>query len=194
MSSIEDTLRQNHSMFYLHQARLQCIMPERFGFHPLLFEDVPDNHSLSRFQGQYHREMEVGKSTAPISIMISVSNRSQSSGSRFVFAATDHLHKKMSKLEARMHSLEDAIAILYANTSDQPHPLLTPRVDDDDDDGPILKPVIEETEAPGSVLADSLGSLHLDSRGGARFFGPSGGSEVCQVESLALALPHLLCY
>ncbi|KAF8237437.1 hypothetical protein L208DRAFT_1247461 [Tricholoma matsutake] len=98
-------------------------------------------------------------------------------GSRFVLAATDHLRQKILKLEARMHSLEDAIAIVH--DSSDTHPLLMSLdVDDEDvevEEGLILKPVIEELEP--STLLDSLGALHLDRHGGARFFGPSGGSE-----------------
>lgn len=79
-----------------------------------------------------------------------------------------------------MHSLEDALAIVQATGSDEPHPLL---MDDEDgeEEGNVLKPVTEHT----SSLENALGTLHLDGRGGARFFGPSGGSEVCK---------HLLLY
>ncbi|KAF5384413.1 hypothetical protein D9615_003300 [Tricholomella constricta] len=95
-------------------------------------------------------------------------------GSRFILAATDHLRKKRISLEARMHSLEDALAIIQANRSDQPHPLLTAFHDEDEEEEPTLK-AVEESAA--SALSDSLGSLHIDRQGAARFFGPSGGSE-----------------
>lgn len=90
----------------------------------------------------------------------------------FVLAATDHLHQKIAKLEARIHSLEDAIAIVH--DSNDPHPLLkSVGLDAEDEEEPMLKPVAEEPTA----LVDALGTLHLDG-GSARFFGPSGGSEV----------------
>lgn len=96
----------------------------------------------------------------------------------FVLAATDHLRRKLARMEARMHSLEDAVAIIHATHSNNSHPLLSLSDDDDDDDDePILKPVIEEGNT--STLSDALGSLHIDGHGTARFFGPSGGSEVC---------------
>ncbi|KAF8077997.1 hypothetical protein FPV67DRAFT_1557423 [Lyophyllum atratum] len=97
-------------------------------------------------------------------------------GSRFVLAATDHLRKKMMTLEARVHSLEDALAIIQASSSDRPHPLLVTLDDDEEEEEePTLKPVVEEP--PASLLSESLGSLHIDGQGATRFFGPSGGSE-----------------
>ncbi|KAG6864818.1 hypothetical protein C0991_006939 [Blastosporella zonata] len=95
----------------------------------------------------------------------------------FVLAATDHLRKKTIALEARMHSLEDALAIIHASASDGPHPLLNipTEHDEDEQEEPALKPVAEEHVA--SALSESLGSLHIDRKGTARFFGPSGGSE-----------------
>ncbi|KAG6906781.1 hypothetical protein DXG01_012146 [Tephrocybe rancida] len=96
---------------------------------------------------------------------------------RFVLAATDHLHKKTISLEARMRSLEDALAIIQASTSDRVHPLLNfpEEYDEDEDEEPALKPVDEESGA--LALSDSLGALHIDGKGASRFFGPSGGSE-----------------
>lgn len=107
-------------------------------------------------------------------------------GSRFVLAATDHLHQKLTRMEAHMHSLEDALAILHATDSDKPHPLLLSQGVDDDDDPPEeestlnLKAVSEEPSLSSqeSSLVDALGSLHIDGEGASRFFGPSGGAEV----------------
>ena len=91
-----------------------------------------------------------------------------------------------------MHSLEDAVAIIHATTSDDPHPLLIPTRDEDND---ILK---STTEDP-STSADPLGSLHIDRGGGARFFGPSGGTEVCRIslkrhQLPLLFLPRVYCW
>ena len=92
----------------------------------------------------------------------------------FALVAAEHLHKKIARLEARMHCLEDAVSIIHGTTSsDGPHPLLIPTKDDKHS----LKPVTEDP----SALADTLGSLHIDRGGGARFFGPSGGAEVCRI-------------
>jgi hypothetical protein len=107
-------------------------------------------------------------------------------GSRFVLAATDHLHQKLKRMEARMHSLEDALAILHATDSDKPHPLLLSHDSESEDDQPEeesalnLKAVSEEPSSSSqeSTLVDALGSLHIDGEGGSRFFGPSGGAEV----------------
>ncbi|RDB23841.1 putative transcriptional regulatory protein C1F7.11c [Hypsizygus marmoreus] len=119
-------------------------------------------------------------------------------GGRFVLAATDHLRNKMAKMEARMHALEDALAIIQASSSDRPHPLLSCLEDEEEEEEPaILKPVNEETEP--SVLSDTLGALHIDRQGASRFFGPSGGSESLLLKARDLELqshakarrPHL---
>ncbi len=108
-------------------------------------------------------------------------------GSRFVLAATDHLRQKLTRMEARMHALEDALAILHATDSDERHPLLLSRDNEDDNDPPEeestlkFKAVSEEPSQEDSVLVDALGSLHIDAEGGSRFFGPSGGAEVISV-------------
>ncbi|KAJ6588378.1 hypothetical protein B0H19DRAFT_922527 [Mycena capillaripes] len=104
-------------------------------------------------------------------------------GSRFVLAATDHLHQKLTRMEARMHALEDALAILH--DSEKPHPLLNLQDSEDDDDEPPeestlnlkAKAVSEEPSQEESTLVDALGSLHIDGEGASRFFGPSGGAE-----------------
>lgn len=73
-----------------------------------------------------------------------------------------------------MHSLEDAIAIVH--DSDTTHPLLASLGVEEEEEESMLKPVVEESEP--STLLGVLGALHLDGHGAARFFGPSGGSEV----------------
>lgn len=112
---------------------------------------------------------------------------------RFVLAATDHLRRKMTNMEARMHSLEDALAIVQANNSNRPHPLLSaPDEDDDDDDEePILKPFVEDCLS--TSLSDALGTLHMGDHGSSRFFGPSGGSEVC-ILFIFLDFPLKACF
>jgi hypothetical protein len=101
----------------------------------------------------------------------------------FVGVAEEYLRHKAAKLEERMRSLEDALAILQGNTSTQPHPLLaTIWSNEEADSGSSIDtpPTMAEFN-PHAGLIDALGSLHLDGdpqSGTARFFGPSGGSEV----------------
>jgi len=81
-----------------------------------------------------------------------------------------------------MRSLEDALAIVQANTSTQPHPLLTKKWSiEEADNESIVETTSAIAESNPYGLIDTLGSLHLDGdsqSGVARFFGPSGGSEV----------------
>lgn len=89
----------------------------------------------------------------------------------------------MTKLEERMHALEDALAIVQATESKNPHPLLSQPFSLDEDDDDLLEEEEEEdtkTIIGTSGLADAFGALHMENNNGAsqRFFGPSGGSEV----------------
>ena len=98
----------------------------------------------------------------------------------FVLAATDHLRHKLTRMEARMHSLEDALAITYSSESDRVHPLLSvaEASADAEEDASQLRPISEETAQSHVPLREALGTLWLDKEGSARFFGPSGSSEV----------------
>lgn len=102
-------------------------------------------------------------------------------GSRFVGVAEEYLRHKAAKLEERMRSLEDALAILQVNTSTQPHPLLTKiRSTEEADSGSSVNTTPTTAESDLHGLIDALGSLYLDGdpqSGAACFFGPSGGSE-----------------
>lgn len=84
----------------------------------------------------------------------------------------------MAKLEERMHSLEDALAIIQSTDSKQPHPLLAhPLVLDDDTSESEDTKIFDNKIDVG--LTDAFGGLHMDGdHGASRFFGPSGGSEV----------------
>ncbi|KZP29231.1 hypothetical protein FIBSPDRAFT_727667 [Athelia psychrophila] len=105
-------------------------------------------------------------------------------GQRFVLAAEDHLRRKMTKMEERMHALEDALAIVQAQSPEaDAHPLLkVPFSPDEDEDG-AKRASYEGDDADGvGGLANAFGSLHMDSdHGASRFFGPSGGSEVREI-------------
>ncbi|CAK5263737.1 unnamed protein product [Mycena citricolor] len=97
-------------------------------------------------------------------------------------------------MEARKHSLEDALAIL----SDKPHPLLNmPETKDDEDaeflDDAALK--LKAVDDASESAVEAIGALHIDGKGVSRFFGPSGGSEslLLQAESVEKQrTPHLL--
>uniref|UniRef100_A0A8H8CI67 Xylanolytic transcriptional activator regulatory domain-containing protein n=1 Tax=Psilocybe cubensis TaxID=181762 RepID=A0A8H8CI67_PSICU len=114
-------------------------------------------------------------------------------GSRFVLAATEHLRHKLRRMEARMRSLEDALAIAHSSATDRPHPLLGVRLELEADDSPKLKPVAEDSSTASLSASQSPGTLWLDGHGGTRFFGPSGGSEsllISSDESLESPLVH----
>lgn len=119
-------------------------------------------------------------------------------GTRFVLAATEHLHRKIARMSERIRMLEDALTALHASKggADGPvHPLL---VDGEDfslgaDDTPTRR--MNETwevldgapddktpgAGPNPDVIDAFGTLSISDHGISRFFGPTGGSEVCIV-------------
>lgn len=97
-----------------------------------------------------------------------------------MLAAEDHLRRKMAKMEERMHSLEDALAIVQSTDSQHPHPLLANPFSLDDDDAFEFEENKYPDDSGANGLANAFGGLHMDGdHGASRFFGPSGGSEVC---------------
>lgn len=98
---------------------------------------------------------------------------------RFVLAATEHLHRRIAKMSERIHQLEDALAILQAKCTNDPHPLLSDskgkaHMTDDDDD---FMPQDMGTVTPTDVVS-AFGMLSVSDHGVSRFFGPTGGTEV----------------
>lgn len=82
-------------------------------------------------------------------------------------------------MEARTRSLEDALAIIHSSESDGIHPLLSSKtLEDLQEEGSTMENIPEENYESQIPLREALGTLWLDSEGGSRFFGPSGGSEV----------------
>ena len=81
----------------------------------------------------------------------------------------------------RIRQLEDALAILQAKCSNEPHPLLSDEAPnnstpDQDEDGPVA----ETKDAHGAPdVIEAFGTLSVFDHGVSRFFGPSGGPEVC---------------
>ncbi|KAJ3725495.1 fungal-specific transcription factor domain-containing protein, partial [Lentinula raphanica] len=78
--------------------------------------------------------LELGKFPAPLANVVvvphyvrTVGSLATGQGTRFVLAATEHLHRRIARLSGRIRELEDALANIhskYAPDSDQPHPLL----------------------------------------------------------------------
>lgn len=99
---------------------------------------------------------------------------------RFVLAATEHLHKRIAKMKERIRQLEDALAILHAKGSNEPHPLLrddllSANTEHDDEDMTDTEPT--PVKPPPDVI-DAFGTLSVSEHGVSRFFGPTGGAEV----------------
>lgn len=100
--------------------------------------------------------------------------------SRFVLAATEHLHKRIAKISDRVRQLEDALASLQAKHYNEPHPLLrddlltSNNVQDDDFAGSVDDP---SGSNPPEVM-DTFGMLFTSENGTLRYFGPTGGPEV----------------
>ncbi|KIJ63650.1 hypothetical protein HYDPIDRAFT_113150 [Hydnomerulius pinastri MD-312] len=112
-------------------------------------------------------------------------------GSRFVGVAEDFLRQRMAKMEERMRSLEDALAIVQCSGSSEVHPLLAKKWPSDDTewDAEVTQDSVLISEFSKYGLIDALGSLHLEGdgqSGSARFFGPSGGSESLLLRAKAI--------
>jgi hypothetical protein len=79
----------------------------------------------------------------------------------------------------RIRQLEDALALLQASISKEPHPLLSENaivIDADIAD----KPHESEDEVTGEV-SRALGTLSVSDQGLSRFFGSTGGSDLLLV-------------
>ena len=81
-------------------------------------------------------------------------------------------------MSERIRQLEDALAIMQSSVSEETHPLLR-------DELLSLKvdKAEEATETEGAQEIpkglEALGTLSISDKGNLRFFGASGGSEVC---------------
>lgn len=102
-------------------------------------------------------------------------------GTRFVIAATEHLHRRIARMGDRIRQLEDALALLQASISKEPHPLLSENaivIDADIAD----KPHESEDEVTGEV-SKALGTLSVSDQGLSRFFGSTGGSDLLLLDN-----------
>ncbi|KAF7369259.1 Zn(2)-C6 fungal-type domain-containing protein [Mycena venus] len=126
-------------------------------------------------------------------------------GTRFVLAATEHLHRKIARMGERIRMLEDALTALHASKGGADgavHPLL---VDGEDfslvtDDTPALptsgarrasEPWEVLDAAPDGItpnanpdVIDAFGTLSISDHGISRFFGPTGGCESLLISNL----------
>lgn len=104
---------------------------------------------------------------------------------RFVLAATEHLHRRISKLSGRIRQLEDALAALHAKHSTEVHPLLHEDLmqtdERDEADTPADESMGQATQTGDAI--DAFGTLSISEHGISRFFGPTGGSEVMSLSS-----------
>ncbi|KIY70219.1 hypothetical protein CYLTODRAFT_371322 [Cylindrobasidium torrendii FP15055 ss-10] len=98
-------------------------------------------------------------------------------GGRFVLAATEHLETQRQDLEARMHALEDALAVAYLGHSDEPHPLLAQKyedVDPNEEQSSPPPPPDEPKEIPRpqqtTSLSNAMGVLRIAEDGDTQFF------------------------
>ncbi|KAH8830721.1 hypothetical protein DL96DRAFT_1668442 [Flagelloscypha sp. PMI_526] len=94
--------------------------------------------------------------------------------------ATEHLHRRIAKMNTRIRELEDALADVHRAHSDEPHPLLREDI--------ISRPTVEEPppdemqtadiEKPPNDTIDAFGTLSISEQGVSRFFGSTAGSEL----------------
>ncbi|TFK67651.1 hypothetical protein BDN72DRAFT_90025 [Pluteus cervinus] len=122
-------------------------------------------------------------------------------GTRFVLADTDKLHQKISYMSDRIRQLEDALVVLQAAVSSEPHPLLDRellKIKSSLDlhaavDGEEEFTVPEEHD--DSQLLDTFGTLAIRDDGAATFYGRSAGQEsllIVQGESSSSVQPSVV--
>ncbi|KAI0311789.1 fungal-specific transcription factor domain-containing protein [Amylostereum chailletii] len=98
-------------------------------------------------------------------------------GTRFVIAATEHLHRRIARMSDRIRQLEDALAVLQGSNSKDPHPLLRDSLLVLDQDK-LEEAATESDDGEGPTDAlNAFGTMSISDHGVSRFFGPTGGSE-----------------
>ncbi|KAE9408894.1 hypothetical protein BT96DRAFT_932215 [Gymnopus androsaceus JB14] len=128
-----------------------------------------------KFDGGHARELELKRSRGEVScaecrrLKIKCDKQNQGSlatgqGTRFVLAATEHLHRRIARLSGRIRELEDALSTMhtkYAPDDQQPHPLLESdwllEAEEDGNDDDELE--------PGSNRGRKIGKLPSDLHG-----------------------------
>lgn len=103
----------------------------------------------------------------------------------FVLADTERLHKKMSQMSNRIRQLEEALASSHSINSPNEHPLLNNELlsvktlQDLHINPDIPAKESKSTSQAPAEFVDAFGTLAIAEDGAARFYGRSGGSEVC---------------
>ena len=93
-------------------------------------------------------------------------------------------------MSERIRQLEDALSLLQASTSKEPHPLLCENAIVIDNDSPDEK--LHESEDEGAAdVSRALGTLTFTDHGLSRFFGSTGGSDLLLV---CRAVGDLICH
>ena len=83
-------------------------------------------------------------------------------------------------MSERIRQLEDALALLQASTSKEPHPLLCENAIVIDNESPDEK--LHESDDEGAAdVSRALGTLTVTDHGLSRFFGSTGGSDLLLV-------------
>ncbi|KAK0209958.1 fungal-specific transcription factor domain-containing protein [Desarmillaria ectypa] len=98
-------------------------------------------------------------------------------GTRFVLAATEHLHRKVARLTGRIRQLEDALSTTQAQFSDVPHPLLHDDFAESEGSPCADVPLDVSDMASMTEVPDMHGTLAVSDNGVSRFFGLTGGLE-----------------
>ncbi|KZT18667.1 hypothetical protein NEOLEDRAFT_1103262 [Neolentinus lepideus HHB14362 ss-1] len=108
-------------------------------------------------------------------------SRKSPSTRRLILADTQALHRKITQMSERIRQLEDALAIMQADISNERHPLLRrelmrikhwPEVEEKDPPEPEYK-----QENTVEDVISTFGTLTIGEDGGAKYFGHSAGSE-----------------
>ncbi|KAF8524198.1 fungal-specific transcription factor domain-containing protein [Gautieria morchelliformis] len=101
-------------------------------------------------------------------------------GTRSLKTSALKLHEKMSQMSTRIHDLEDALSILQASISAEPHPLLS-NLDTGRPRSPIPVASVHEPNVPSGESPDeltaALGSLAIRPFGDSQFHGETASSE-----------------
>ncbi|KAG1816513.1 uncharacterized protein BJ212DRAFT_1271447 [Suillus subaureus] len=115
-------------------------------------------------------------------------------GTRFVLAATEHLHRQIASMSGRIRQLEDALGHLQSRHSAEPHPLLRDDLcgADQKDEISSIAQLGDNAAGPSNPpeILDAFGTLSIADHGISRFFGPTGGPEV-SVLSFSLGEIHV---
>ncbi|KAG1816497.1 fungal-specific transcription factor domain-containing protein [Suillus subaureus] len=102
-------------------------------------------------------------------------------GTRFVLAATEHLHRQIANRSGRIRQLEDALGLLQSRHSAEPHPLLRDDLcgADQKDEISSIAQLGDNVAGPSNPpeILDAFGTLSINDHGISRFFGPTGGHE-----------------